>query len=160
VQVAVAVNGKLVWSEGFGYADAEAPAARHARDAVSDRERIEAAHGHRRPPVVRAGTLDLDAPVQRYVRRSRTRATHQHPAARGHLAGSGITKDQEFVSNRHYASVLDGLKIFQDDSLLFPPRHAFLVYEHGWNLVSAVVEGRRETTSCTTSRRTMFRPLV
>ncbi len=59
----------------------------------------------------------------------------------GHLAGIRQYKDQEFFSNRHYASVLDGLTIFQNDSLLFPPGTRFSYTSYGWNLVSAVVEG-------------------
>src|SRR2546422_2924608 len=35
----------------------------------------------------------------------------------GHLAGIRHYKDQEFFLNRRFATVLDGLAIFQDDSL-------------------------------------------
>src|SRR2546422_4591747 len=43
----------------------------------------------------------------------------------GHLAGIRHYKDQEFFLNRRFATVLDGLAIFQDDSLLFPPGTRF-----------------------------------
>ena len=67
VQVAVAVNGKLVWSEGFGYADA----ARMRPVTHQTQFRI----GSVSKPLTAAavallyeqGKLALDAPVQRYV---------------------------------------------------------------------------------------------
>ena len=67
LQVAVAVGGKLVWSEGFGYADR----ARKIPVTNATQFRI----GSVSKPITAAGLallyerrqLDLDAPVQRYV---------------------------------------------------------------------------------------------
>src|SRR3989441_848006 len=88
------------------------------------------------------GKLDLDAPVQRYVPSFPDKgypiSTRQ---LTGHLAGIRHYKDQEFFLNRRFATVLDGLTIFQDDSLLFPPGTRFSYSSYGWNLVAAVVEG-------------------
>ena len=142
VQVAVAVNGKLVWSEGFGYADA-------ARKRPVTRETEFRIGSVSKPLTATAvallyeeGKLDLDAPVQGYVP---TFPMKGYPITKrqlaGHLAGIRHYQGQEFFSNRHYATVLDGLKIFQDDSLLFPPGTRFSYSSYAWNLVSAVVEG-------------------
>ena len=67
LQVAVGVDGKLVWSEGFGYADV----ARKIPVTAQTQFRI----GSVSKPITAAavallyeqGKLDLDAPVQRYV---------------------------------------------------------------------------------------------
>src|SRR5437016_12489074 len=142
VQVAVAVNGKLVWSEGFGYADVERnrPVTRETQFRI----------GSVSKPLTAAavvllyeqGKLDLDAPIQRYVP---TFPDKGYPISTrqlaGHLAGIRHYKDREFFLNRHFATVRDGLAIFQDDSLLFPPGTRFSYSSYGWNLVSAVVEG-------------------
>jgi len=141
VQVAVAIDGTLVWSEGFGYADA----ARKRPVTRATQFRI----GSVSKPLTAAavvllyeqGKLDLDAPIQRYVP---TFPDKGYPITTrqlaGHLAGIRHYKDREFFLNRHFATVRDGLAIFQDDSLLFPPGTRFSYSSYGWNLVSAVVE--------------------
>ena len=142
VQVAVAVNHTVVWSEGFGYADLE----HHTPVTVVTQFRI----GSVSKPLTAAavallyeqGKLDLDAPVQRYVPSFPDKGypiTTRELA--GHLAGIRHYKGDEFLSDRHYASVLDGLAIFKDDSLLFQPGTKFSYSSYGWNLISAVVEG-------------------
>ena len=160
VQVAVAVNGKLVWSEGFGYADAE----RQQPVTLETQFRIGSVSKPLTATAVvllyERGKLDLDAPVQRYVPSFPDKGypiTTRQLA--GHLAGIRHYKDQEFFSNRHYASVLDGLKIFQDDSLLFPPGTRFSYTSYGWNLVSAVVEGASGDNFLHYISAHVFRPL-
>jgi CubicO group peptidase (beta-lactamase class C family) len=142
VQVAVAVDGRLVWSEGFGYADVERkrPVTRETQFRIGSVSKPLTAAAV--ALLYEQGKLDLDAPVQRYVPSFPDKG---YPiTARqltGHLAGIRHYKDQEFFSNRHYATVLDGLQIFQDDSLLFSPGTRFSYTSYGWNLVSAAVEG-------------------
>ena len=142
VQVAVAVNGKLVWSEGFGYADAarKRPVTRETQFRIGSVSKPLTATAV--ALLYEEGKLDLDAPVQRYVS---TFPEKGYPITTrqlaGHLSGIRHYEGQEFFSNRHYATVLDGLKIFQDDSLLFPPGTQFSYSSYAWNLVSAVVEG-------------------
>ncbi len=160
VQVAVAVNGKLVWSEGFGYADAERqqPVTRETQFRIGSVSKPLTATAV--VLLYEQGKLDLDAPVQRYVPSFPDKGypiTTRQLA--GHLAGIRHYKDQEFFSNRHYASVLDGLKIFQDDSLLFPPGTRFSYTSYGWNLVSAVVEGASGDSFLHYISAHVFRPL-
>jgi serine beta-lactamase-like protein LACTB, mitochondrial len=160
VQVAVAIDGTLVWSEGFGYADA----ARKRPVTRATQFRI----GSVSKPLTAAavallyeqGKLDLDAPVQRYVP---TFPDKGYPITTrqlaGHLAGIRHYKDREFFLNRHFATVRDGLAIFQDDSLLFPPGTRFSYSSYGWNLVSAVVEGAAGEDFLTYIPAHVFRPL-
>ncbi|HVH69024.1 MAG TPA: serine hydrolase domain-containing protein [Gemmatimonadales bacterium] len=142
VQVAVAVDRQVVWSEAFGYADL----AHHTPVTPLTQFRI----GSVSKPITATavallyeqGKLDLDAPVQRYVPSfpvKRYAITTRELA--GHLAGIRHYQDDEFLSNRHYNTVLDGLAIFAADSLLFPPGTKFSYSSYGWNLISAVVEG-------------------
>ena len=67
LSIAVSINGKIVWSEGFGFADLEnnlkvTPATRFRIASVS--KTITAAAMAR---LYEQGKLDLDAPVQKYV---------------------------------------------------------------------------------------------
>ena len=160
VQVAVAIDGTLVWSEGFGYADA----ARKRPVTRATQFRI----GSVSKPLTAAavvllyeqGKLDLDAPIQRYVP---TFPDKGYPISTrqlaGHLAGIRHYKDREFFLNRHFATVRDGLAIFQDDSLLVPPGTRFSYSSYGWNLVSAVVEGAAGEDFLPYISARVFRPL-
>jgi len=160
VQVAVAVNGKLVWSEGFGYADTERkkPVTRETQFRIGSVSKPLTATAV--ALLYEQGKLDLDAPVQRYVPSFPDKGypiTTRQLA--GHLAGIRHYKDQEFYSNRRFATVLDGLKIFQDDSLLFPPGTRFSYTSYGWNLISAVVEGASGDDFLHYMATHVFRPL-
>jgi serine beta-lactamase-like protein LACTB len=144
VQIAVAVDGRLVWSEGFGYADIE----RHLPVTATTMFRI----GSVSKPLtadavallVKKGKFDLDAPIQRYVP---TFPLKQWPITPrglgGHIAGiRGYIKDyEENHSNKHYPTVTSGLAIFANDSLLFEPATQFSYSTYGYSLLSAAVEG-------------------
>ena len=160
MQVAVAVNGKLVWSEGFGYADAERkkPVTRETQFRIASVSKPLTATAV--ALLYEQGKLDLDAPVQRYVPSFPDKGypiTTRQLA--GHLAGIRHYKDQEFFLNRRFATVLDGLTIFQDDSLLFPPGTRFSYSSYAWNLVSAVVEGASGDDFLHYMSAHVFRPL-
>ena len=141
-QIAVVRDGVLLWSEGFGLADIEqqvpvTPLTRFRIASIS-KPVTSTALGL----LVQEGKVDLDAPVQRYVPsfpEKRWPITVRQVA--GHLAGIRHYNDGEFENMRHYASVREGLTIFENDSLLFEPGTRFSYSSYGWNLVSAVVEG-------------------
>jgi serine beta-lactamase-like protein LACTB len=160
VQVAVAIDGTLVWSEGFGYADAarRRPVTRATQFRIGSVSKPLTAAAL--ALVYEQGKLDLDAPIQRYVP---TFPDKGHPITTrqlaGHLAGIRHYKDREFFLNRHFATVRDGLAIFQDDSLLFPPGTRFSYSSYGWNLVSAVIEGAAGEDFLPYISAHVFRPL-
>jgi serine beta-lactamase-like protein LACTB, mitochondrial len=161
VQVAVAVNGALVWSEGFAYADAERkrPVTRETQFRIGSVSKPLTAAAV--ALLYEQGKLDLDAPVQRYVPSFPDKGypiTTRQLA--GHLAGIRHYRDQEFFLNRHYTTVRDGLTIFQDDSLLFPPGTRFSYSSYAWNLISAVVEGAAGEDFLRYISAHVFRPLA
>jgi serine beta-lactamase-like protein LACTB, mitochondrial len=140
--ITVIRNDTLIWSEGFGYADLEqrvavTPLTRFRIGSVS-KPLTSIALGL----LVEEGKIDLDAPVQRYVPsfpEKRWPITTREVA--GHLAGIRHYRGDEFANMRHYDSVLEGLTIFENDTLLFEPGTRFSYSSYGWNLVSAVIEG-------------------
>src|SRR6266567_9241007 len=160
VQVAVAVNGRLVWSEGFGFADAERkkPVTRETQFRIGSVSKPLTATAV--ALLYEQRKLDLDAPVQRYVPSFPDKGypitTRQ---LTGHLAGIRHYKGEEFLLNRRFATVLDGLTIFQDDSLLFLPGTRFSYSSYAWNLVSAVVEGASGDNFPHYMSAHVFRPL-
>ena len=139
--IAVALNGEIVWSESFGYADLDAgiqatPATQFRIGSVS--KPITAAAVAR---LMEDGKLDLDAPVQRYVPsfpEKRYPITTRQVA--GHLAGIRHYRGDEFLLNRRFGSVSEALEIFKDDPLLHAPGTRYAYSSYGWNLISAVVE--------------------
>lgn len=158
--IAVAVDGQIVWSEAFGYADLEdsvaaTPASQFRIGSVSKPLTADAL-----AQLVEAGRLDLDVPIQRYVPSFPDKG---YPITTrllgGHLSGIRHYLGDEFLLNRHFASVLDGLAIFKDDSLLFPPGTRFSYSSYGWNLISAAIEGASGEEFLAYMGRHVFRPL-
>jgi serine beta-lactamase-like protein LACTB, mitochondrial len=157
---AVAVDGKLVWLEAFGYSDLEAkklttPATQFRIGSVSKPLTADAV-----AQLNEKGKLDLDAPVQRYV------ATFPQKGGSittrllgGHLAGIRHYQGAEFTMNRSFPTVTAALRIFQNDTLVAPPGTRFSYSSYGFNLISAVVEGASGAPFLTYMSRHVFQPL-
>src|SRR5581483_6944198 len=158
--IAVAIDGHIVWSEGFGLADVEnavpvSPCTRFRVGSVSKPLTAAAV-----AQLAEVGRLDLDAPVQRYVPSFPTRRWPITPRElAGHLAGIRHYQDDEFLNMRHYDNVVAGLAIFAHDSLLFEPGTRFSYSSYGYNLLSAVVEGASGESFLLYMRRHVFEPL-
>jgi CubicO group peptidase (beta-lactamase class C family) len=159
--VAVAVDGAVVWAEGFGQADVEnhvavTPESRFRIASIS-KALTAAAVGK----LVDDGRLDLDAPVQRYVPSfpEKPQGTLTTRLLGGHLAGVRHYRGLEFQSARHYDDVVDALEIFEDDPLLAPPGESYSYSTYGWNLISAVVQGASGETFLHTMRTEVLDPL-
>lgn len=77
----------------------------------------------------------------------------------GHLAGIRHYAGDENLIRDPYPTVLHGLSIFAADPLLHEPDTAFRYTSHGFNLLSAVVEGAAEQRFLDYMREAVFRPL-
>jgi CubicO group peptidase (beta-lactamase class C family) len=158
--VAVGIDGQIVWAEGFGWSDLEqrvpvTPLTRFRIGSVS-KPLTSVAVGL----LYERGKIDLDAPVQRYVpsfpKKRWPISTRQ---VMGHIAGIRHYRGDEFLSSKHYDNVLDGLEIFEHDSLLFRPGTDYSYSTYGWNLASAVVESAAGEPFLEFMRREVFAPL-
>lgn len=160
VTAAVGVQGRIVWSDGFGYADLEnrVPVWPHTKMRIGSVSKALTSVAVGR--LVEAGTLDLDAPVQAYVSSfPEKRDTITTRLVAGHLAGVRHYRDDEFLSKKHYNSVEAGLEIFEADTLLYEPGTEYSYSSYGWNLVSAVVEGAAEQPFLSYMREHVLRPM-
>jgi CubicO group peptidase (beta-lactamase class C family) len=141
LSLTVAVDGKIMYSEGFGYADLEErvpvwPTTKFRIGSISKPLTATALM-----QLVEAGKLELDAPVQKYVPSFPDKgAVITTRMLAGHLAGIRHYQGDEFNIQKHYANVLDGVKIFENDPLVSPPGTKFNYSSYGYNLLSAVVE--------------------
>jgi serine beta-lactamase-like protein LACTB, mitochondrial len=151
LSVTVARDGKIIYSEGFGFADLE----EHVPAKATTKFRI----GSVSKPITAAvlvklveqNKLDLDAPIQKYVPSFPDKGepiTLRELA--GHLGGIRHYKEGEFYIQQHFNSVLEGLAIFKDDPLVDPPGVKFHYSSYGYNLLSAAIENAcgKEFLSC------------
>ena len=160
LSVAVGVDGRIVWAEGFGWADIE----QRVPVRPSSKFRV----GSVAKPMTAAllaliyerGGIDLDAPVQRYVP---SFPEKKHPITTrqlaGHLAGIRHYQGDEMLSSRNYETILEGLEIFEDDALLFEPGTQYSYSTYAWNLISAIIEGATGKAFLTQMDERVFEPL-
>jgi len=162
MSVAVAVNGKVVWAEGFGLADLE--------QCVPVTPRTRFRIGSTSKPLTSAGAtllydqkrLDLDAPIQRYVPtfpdkgfQITTRQLLGHLGGiRGYTAADG---DRENVEPYH--SVAESLRRFKDDPLVARPGTKWQYSAYGYVLASAAIEGASGQDFLSFMHDKVFQPL-
>ena len=163
LSIAVGVDGKTVWAEGFGFADSErrapvTPSMRFRTGSVSKTLTAAAvALLHDR------GRLDLDAPVQTYVpaypQKPWTVTTRQ---LLGDVAGvhrdRGDANDQ--MPRGYCAAVADALTTFAYEPLAFEPGTRYRFSTSGWILLSAVIEGAAAEPFATFMSREILAPLA
>ncbi|MFB6247169.1 MAG: serine hydrolase domain-containing protein [Salinibacter sp.] len=144
---AVAVDGELVWTGGFGHANLQ-----HRVPVTSDtRFRIASISKPITATVAlmlaEQGALRLDAPVRSYLplfpEKRDTLTTRQ---LLSHTAGIRHYRGEEFRSDVRYESRLGPLSIFADDSLLFEPGTEFGYSTYGYTLAGAVLEAAADST--------------
>lgn len=140
--VSVGRCDRIVWSEGFGFADIE----QQVRvDPAATRFRV----GSVAKPMtalalvtlVARGRIDIDADVRRYVPTFPEKA-HDFSVRQlaGHLAGIRHYAGDEAYSRKQYSSVGESLGIFKDDPLIAAPGAEWNYSSYGYNLLSAVIE--------------------
>jgi CubicO group peptidase (beta-lactamase class C family) len=163
LQIAVAVNGRLVWSAGFGYADRER-GQRAARTTMFQIGSIsKTLTGDAVALLVEEHKLDLDVPIQRYVPSfpekrwpitARELAGHQSGIRHYHRDGHA-----ENYTTTHYPTVLSSLVMFASDSLEFEPGTRFGYSTYGYTLLSAAIESASGADFLTFMTTRVFRPL-
>ena len=157
--ITVMLDGRVIWSEGFGLADVEQQVAATPRTVFRIGSVSKPLTATALGFLVQQGKVDLDAEIQRYVPsfpRKRYPITVRQVA--GHLAGIRHYRMGEFENQKHYNTVLEGLAVFRDDSLLFEPGTKYQYSSYGWNLISAVIESAAGEPFLPFMRKTVFGP--
>jgi len=140
--VAVAYQGKLVWSEAFGYINLQhkipaTPSTRYRIHSVS-----KPITGMALATLYEAGLVSLDSSVQQYVPEFPAKAwpfTVRQLSA--HTAGiRHYRSSEETLNTRHFGSLTEALSVFENDSLLFEPGTQVRYSSFGYNLLGRVVE--------------------
>jgi len=165
MSVAIDLQGNLIWSEGFGFADLEqrSPVTSQTRFRLGSVSKMLTVAAVAR--LYQEGKLDLDAPIQKYIPtfpdKGNPITTRQ---LTGHLAGIRHYTAKDFTNGRnidfeHYDNVLDSLKIFQDDPLVAPPGTRYQYSTFGYTLISQVVESAAHQKFLDYIDKQIFQPL-
>jgi serine beta-lactamase-like protein LACTB len=161
--VAIGLNDKLAWSEGFGLADVE----NNVR-ATPDTEYRTASIGKPMTAtaameLVEQGKLDLDAPIQKYCPRFpqkqwaiTARELIAHTSGIRHYEGPN--EDTELFNTQHYDHASDALDIFDKDPLKFQPGTGFAYSTWGYVTLGCVLEGATGEDYRTLMQRLIFTP--
>src|SRR4051812_24334150 len=136
ITVAVAVDGKIVYSKAVGMADLENNVKATPETLIRTGSIAKPISAAAALTLVDAGKLDLDAPVQKYCpafpQKQWTITTRQ---VLGHLSGIRHYRGDDFASTKHYASMTDSLAMFANDPLLFEPGTKYQYSTYGYTLL-------------------------
>lgn len=151
--VAVAVDGQIVWSEGFGWADLElgvraTPQTRFRIGSVSKMFAVVALMR-----LVEQGRVELDAPVHHYVTdfpRKRWPVTLRHLATHTsgirHYRNADFAPDAPIGRNMHFLTDRDALAVFEQDPLAFEPGTQSLYSTYAYSLLASALANAAGTT--------------
>lgn len=135
ITVAVAIDGKIVYSKGFGSADIENEVKATPETLIRTGSIAKPISAVAAMTLVEAGKLDLDAPVQKYCpafpQKQWTVTTRQ---VLGHISGIRHYKEDEIGSTKHYANMSDGFAIFANEPLLFEPGTKYSYSTYGYTV--------------------------
>jgi len=159
--VAISVDGRLVWSRGFGLSDIEDG----ARATPTTMYRT-ASMGKPMAATIafilrRQGKLDFEAPVERYCPR--------YPPKRwpirikdliSHTSGIRAPNDtDELYNTRHYDHPSDAVDLFAHDPLRFEPGTDFAYTTWGYVLLGCALEGASGQPLQSLFKRLLFGPV-
>ena len=163
LSIAIAVDGKLVWSNGYGLADIENFVPAKATTAYRSASIGKPMTATAIMQLVEKGKLDLDAPIQQYCKafpQKQWTLTSRHLLT--HMGGirhyGGPNGEQESFSTRHYKTITESLEPFKDDPLLFEPGTEYRYSTYGYNTLGCVIEGASGTDFLTYMKENIFQP--
>ncbi len=143
LSVAIAVNNQLRYSKGFGAADLENAVPAKATTAYRTASVAKAMTATAVMQLVEQGKIDLDAPIQKYCAAFPEKGsviTVRHLLT--HQSGIRHYKNRvEAAGTEHFSSVIDSMKAFKDDPLLFEPGAKFSYTTYGYVALGCVLEG-------------------
>lgn len=141
LSLAVAVNGRIVWSVNCGVTSVRtgAPATDRTQFRIGSVSKplTAATLAH----YAAAGKVDLDAPIGTYLPSFRRHPGITLRRLAGHLGGIRHYETRaEVVNRRRFDSVQDTVEIVDEDPLIAPPGTRFSYSTYGYNVIGAALE--------------------
>jgi serine beta-lactamase-like protein LACTB, mitochondrial len=145
ISVAVVYQGRLVFSQGVGFADLDNMVPANGSTAYNIGSISKAVATVAVMQLVEQGKVGLDDPIQKYVPTFPDKGspiTIRHILT--HTSGIRHYRDTDFGGDdenmRPVASLEEGIKVFKDDPLLFKPGEYYSYSSYAANLLQGVVE--------------------
>jgi serine beta-lactamase-like protein LACTB, mitochondrial len=160
LSVTVAVDGKMVWSAGFGCSDlaTKNPVTPATRFRIGSVSKPLTAVGL--ALLVERGEMDMDAPVQKYIPDfPQTNPVITIHMLAGHLSGIRNYRGSEAVSNQPFPNLRAGLKIFENDPLESTPGTKFSYASYNWNVIGVAMEAAAKQNFLDYMEAAVFQPL-
>lgn len=160
LSIAVGLDGKLVWAQGFGHADIEqgVPVTSSSRFRIGSISKTFTATAL--GALLEQGKVALDTPIRTYLP---SLPAKEWPVTLrqlgGHLSGVRHYRGTEFFSAQAYESVSPALSVFVDEPLEFQPGTRYLYSTYGWTLISAIIEHVAGRPFLSVMAGTVFEPL-
>jgi len=141
ISMAIAVNGKIQWTGGFGMADLEnfVPMTADTRVRLASISKPMTAIAVMQ--LVEQGKIDLDVPIRRYVPQFPEKpwtVTVRHLMS--HTAGIRSYLGNEMSSTMHYTDHVTPMGVFANDALLFEPGTKYSYSTYGYTVIGAMLE--------------------
>ena len=159
LSIAVVQDHQLKWSNGYGMSDLEnfVPAKASTNYRLGSISKPITAVAVMQ--LVEQGLLDLDVPVQQYCpafpRRQWLLTTRQ---LLSHIGGVRHYRSDEINSTKPYPTLIEGLEIFKDDTLLFEPGTRYSYTTYGYSVLGCVIEGISGRTYVDFVKERIFKP--
>lgn len=160
LSVAIRKKDKIVFAEGFGYADLE------IKIPVMTTTQFRAASASKTMTVtglakmMQDGIIDIESEVQKYVPNYPIK---EYPITLKQLAGniSGMPHylNSDKIENRFYSSIKDALTVFSHQKLLFKPQTKYSYSSAGFVLLSTAMEGASGVNFIDYLQDKVFNPL-
>jgi serine beta-lactamase-like protein LACTB, mitochondrial len=164
LSVAVGIGGKVVWSEGIGYADLDKniPAGPRTQYRIASVSKLLTAAVVGK--MVEQGKLDLDADVRKYVPDWPDKCYNiSSRQLAGHLGGIREYRTTDFtvknIDAKRYNNAKEALSIFVEDSLVAPPGTRYNYTSLGYTLLEAALEGASGESFLRYMKRNVLQPL-
>jgi serine beta-lactamase-like protein LACTB, mitochondrial len=141
MSVAVVLDGKLVWAQGFGLADVENDVPARADTVYRIASISKPMTATAVMQLVEKGKVHLDDHVTRYVPSFPNRdlgLTLRHLMT--HTSGIRHYGPGEFDMKEHFDRLADSFEVFEHDPLLFTPGTRYSYSTYAYNLLAGVVE--------------------
>jgi CubicO group peptidase (beta-lactamase class C family) len=160
MSISVSKNGKLIWSEGFGYAGRK-PKVKIKPDETLFRiaSISKSITAVTLAKLMDNKKIDIDKSIYKYLPNyPKKKYDFTVRELGGHLAGIRNYKGNEFVLNKKM-SITEGLDLFKNDPLAFEPSSQFLYNSLGYVLLSDIMQKASKKGFNSLVDKTIFKPL-
>jgi CubicO group peptidase (beta-lactamase class C family) len=159
LSIAVVAGGEIRWQKAYGLADVENTVPAKTTTVYRIASTSKALTAVAALQLAERGTLDLDAPVQKYAPGFPIKA---HPITTrqvlAHLSGIRHYRRGEGERTTRYESLTGALEVFKDDLLEHEPGARYTYTTFGYTLLGLVIEGASGMAYADYMRERVFEP--